>query len=88
MMRCIVTYHDLAKKAIIESSGDHKITFNIIYNQTRPLFIKLSQMKFEVKEKELKLLFCIKINTLEPQAKQGRIPQVFRKIQRRDRNCV
>lgn len=47
MMRCIVTYHDLAKKAIVESSGDHKITFNIIYNQTKPLFIKLSQMKFE-----------------------------------------
>lgn len=48
MMRCIVTYHDLAKKAIVESSGDHKIAWNIVYNQTKPLFVRLSQMKFEV----------------------------------------
>lgn len=48
MMRCIVTYHDMAKKAILESSGDHKISWNIVYNQTKPLYIKLSQMKFEV----------------------------------------
>ena len=49
-MRMIITYHDMAKKAIIESSGDHKISWNIVYNQTKPLYIKLSQMKFEVKK--------------------------------------
>jgi V-type H+-transporting ATPase subunit A len=48
MMRCIVHYYDLARKAIIESSGDAKITWNVILNQTKPLFVKLSQMKFEV----------------------------------------
>lgn len=47
-MRCIITYHDLAKKAIVESSGDHKISWNIILNQSKPLYVKLSQMKFEV----------------------------------------
>lgn len=51
-MRMIITYHDMAKKAIIESSGDHKISWNIVYNQTKPLYIKLSQMKFEVKKKK------------------------------------
>jgi hypothetical protein len=48
MMRCIVQYYDLARKAIVESSGDTKITWNVILNQTKPLFVKLSQMKFEV----------------------------------------
>ena len=48
----IITYHDMAKKAIIESSGDHKISWNIVYNQTKPLYIKLSQMKFEVKKEK------------------------------------
>ena len=52
MMRMIITYHDMAKKAIIESSGDHKISWNIVYNQTKPLYIKLSQMKFEVKKEK------------------------------------
>lgn len=49
MMKCIVAYHDLARKAIVESSGEHKIQFNHVYNLTKPLFVKLSQMKFEVK---------------------------------------
>ena len=49
MMRCIITYHDLAKKAIIESSGDHKISWFIVYSTTKPLYIRLTQMKFEVK---------------------------------------
>lgn len=48
MMRCIITYHDLAKKAIVESSGEHKISWAIIFNQTKTLYVKLSQMKYEV----------------------------------------
>jgi V-type H+-transporting ATPase subunit A len=47
MMRCIVHYYEQAKKCIIESSGDTKITWNIVLNQTKAQFVKLSQMKFE-----------------------------------------
>lgn len=50
MMRMIVAYHDHAKKAIVESSGEHKITWSIIYNQTKPLYVKLTKMKQEVLE--------------------------------------
>ena len=48
MMRCIVTFFDQAKKAIIESSGENKITMNIIMNQMKPLMIRLTKLKFEV----------------------------------------
>jgi V-type H+-transporting ATPase subunit A len=35
MMRTIVHYFESAKKAIIESQGDAKITWNVILNQTK-----------------------------------------------------
>ena len=35
MMRVIITFYDYAKKAILESSGESKITWSIIYNQTK-----------------------------------------------------
>jgi len=47
MMRCIIHYYDQAKKAIVESSGEHKITFNVVLNQTKNHFVQLSKMKFE-----------------------------------------
>jgi len=47
MMRCIVTFFDNAKKAIVESSGETKITMNIIVNQVKPLMIRLTKLKFE-----------------------------------------
>jgi len=47
MMRCIITYYEEARKAILESTGDQKIGWNIIYNQTKAQFVKLTQMKFE-----------------------------------------
>merc|ERR1711977_710356 len=31
MMRCIVTYHESAQKCMAETSGDNKITWNMIY---------------------------------------------------------
>lgn len=46
MMRSIVTYYDQAKKTIQESSADAKITWNVILNQTKPLFQRLTRMKF------------------------------------------
>lgn len=48
MMRCVVTFFDHAKKAIVESSGENKITMNIIINQMKPLMIRLTKLKFEV----------------------------------------
>jgi len=47
MMRCIVVFFDQAKKAIIESSGENKITMNIIINQLKPLMIRVTKLKFE-----------------------------------------
>lgn len=46
MMRSIITYYDQAKKTILESSGENKITWNVILNQSKPLFSKLTRMKF------------------------------------------
>jgi len=47
MMRCIVVFFDHAKKAIVESSGETKITMNVIMNQVKPLMIRLTKLKFE-----------------------------------------
>ena len=48
MMKVIITYYDCARKCILESSGDQKISMNIILNLTKSCFTKLSQMKFIV----------------------------------------
>merc|ERR1711862_862270 len=48
MMKCIVTFHDCAQKAIAESSGDNKITWGTISSQLRMLIKKLTDMKFEL----------------------------------------
>lgn len=48
MMRCIVHYFECGQKAIHESSGEAKVTWSLIVSQTKPEFVKLSQMKFEV----------------------------------------
>jgi len=42
MMKCIICYHDAAKKAILESSAEHKITYSLVYNQTKAQMIKLT----------------------------------------------
>ena len=47
-MRCITVFFDQAKKAIVESSGENKITMNIIINQMKPLMIRVTKLKFEV----------------------------------------
>jgi len=47
MMRCIVVFFDQAKKAIVESSGENKITMNIIMNQMKHLMIRVTKLKFE-----------------------------------------
>jgi V-type H+-transporting ATPase subunit A len=47
MMRAIVSFFDYAKKAIVESSGDQKITFNLVLKAMKPSYLKLPKMKFE-----------------------------------------
>merc|ERR1719160_1791705 len=48
MMKVIVTFHELAQKAIAESSGEQKIGWSTIYNSMRELVIKVTGMKFEL----------------------------------------
>merc|ERR1719389_986286 len=48
MMKVIVGFYTMANKAINESSGDHKIGWNTIYNDMRELIVKITNMKFEM----------------------------------------
>jgi V-type H+-transporting ATPase subunit A len=47
MMRAIVTFYDQCHKAIMESSGDNKITMNLILNQLKALMIRITKLKTE-----------------------------------------
>ena len=46
MMKCIITYFNLAFKVLKESSGDQKKSFAFIQAKTKEEFIDLTQMKF------------------------------------------
>merc|ERR1712127_649054 len=46
MMRVIVTYHESAQKCMAETSGDNKITWNMIYSDLKVLHTKVTEMKF------------------------------------------
>lgn len=49
MMKCIVHFYDEAKKAMLESPPEAKISWNVIANgEPKENFYKLSDMKFEV----------------------------------------
>jgi V-type H+-transporting ATPase subunit A len=49
MMKCIVTYYELATKAIVETSKKaDKITYSYLKLQTNNQFNKLKDMKFLV----------------------------------------
>jgi V-type H+-transporting ATPase subunit A len=48
MMKVIVSFHELGQKAISESSGEHKITWSVIYSNMRELITKITSMKFEM----------------------------------------
>merc|ERR1712153_229609 len=37
MMRCIVTYHESAQKCMAETSGDNKITWNMVFSELKGL---------------------------------------------------
>jgi len=46
MMRVIVTYHESAQKCMAETSGDNKITWNMIMAEMKALHTKVTEMKF------------------------------------------
>merc|ERR1712139_602333 len=48
MMKVIVTFHDIAQKTIVESTGDSKIGWYTIYTAMRDLITKITSMKFEM----------------------------------------
>lgn len=48
MMRSIVHYYDSAKKCILESSGETKITMAVVETTTYNQFVELSKLKFIV----------------------------------------
>merc|ERR1711953_1563106 len=48
MMKVIVGFHEAAQKAMAESSGDTKITWNHIASATRDMIKKVTDMKFEM----------------------------------------
>src|SRR5690242_14248995 len=48
MMRAVVTFYDNARKAIVESSGDTKLTMATISTEMKDLLIRLTKLKFEV----------------------------------------
>merc|ERR1719160_1748724 len=48
MMTIIVRFHDMAQKAIAESTGEQKVGWNTIYNSMRDLVVKITSMKFEM----------------------------------------
>merc|ERR1712187_735799 len=52
MMRCIVSYHEIAQKTMSETSGDNKITWSMIYQELRPLHVKITEMKFHLPRQE------------------------------------
>merc|ERR1711974_116798 len=47
MMKVIVGFHEAAQKTMAEFSGEHKITWNTIYNSMRDVK-KITDMKFEL----------------------------------------
>merc|ERR1719160_2403958 len=64
MMKVIVTFHEVAQKVILESSGEHKITWNTINTSMRGLIKKVTDMKFEMPrqpEEHFKQTFNIKL---------------------------
>merc|ERR1719473_1823570 len=48
MMKVIVTFHEVAQKTILESTGDNKIGWYTIYTAMRDLITKITSMKFEM----------------------------------------
>lgn len=77
MMKCITKFYDTAKKVILESPADHKVTWETISTLTKKnQMYKLTRMKFydpKTPEKEMRKMFDDLYADIE---------QVFREINR------
>merc|ERR1712091_599837 len=48
MMKVVCFFHDTAQKMINESSGEKKVTWNVIYSVMRKDIVDITNMKFEL----------------------------------------
>ena len=74
MMKCIMTYFNLALKTIKESSGENKKTLAFVQTKTKEEFVELTQMKFTNPKKgkeELEELFNNLQKRIEDKFKQA-----------------
>ena len=74
MMKCIMTYFNLALKTIKESSGENKKTLAFVQTKTKEEFVELTQMKFTNPKKgkeELEELFNNLQKRIEDKFKQS-----------------
>merc|ERR1712127_874431 len=46
MMKAVVRFHDAAQRCMAETSGDNKITWNMVYADLKAIHIKVTEMKF------------------------------------------
>lgn len=69
MMKCIITYFELAKKAIVETSRKaDKITYAFLKTETSKQMNQLKQMKFQLpnqSKQELTNFFKTLLNEIE-----------------------
>lgn len=68
MMKCTISFYDCARKAIVESSGESKISWNLISNQLKNEMYQLTQLKFEMPNQpreDLEKKFADLISTIE-----------------------
>ena len=74
MMKCIMTYFNLAMKTIKESSGENKKTLAFVQTKTKEEFVELTQMKFispKKSKEELTDLFNDQQKRIEDRFKQA-----------------
>jgi hypothetical protein len=48
MMKCIVSFYDMARKVIIESPSDAKVSWSLVHTKLKDEFDQLSRLKFLV----------------------------------------
>ena len=74
MMKCIMTYFNLALKTIKQSSGENKKTLAFVQTKTKEEFLDLTQMKFispKQSNEELTKIFDEKLKKIEQKFKSA-----------------
>lgn len=60
-MKCIVSFYDMAKKVIVESPSDAKVTWSLIHTKLKDEFDQLSRLKFLVKILSIFFIFYLNL---------------------------